>query len=411
MKGRKSFFSSVGFIQPTASTAWPNHRISVIFTSTRPSPIHTPLNRCHLLSLITWHLKFYKIVHISWQAHSYLTYSYAPFFIWLSHGLTYWVSSSAVLYVHSLLSLTNKPCLLRVWFLLYAPPPCCPSMELAPASCSLSRHCARLPAHQAQPPWPSALPAMTPPVFGPSRSPSTVLRQRSSHGVPTRTPPLGFRQGSCCSLALLPAPRPWLLCWPRGRLLLPARRAPCAGRIPLLGHGCHIVGRGFLSLLHLPVRGSAPLLATARRTLAPSPFPARPPVLLFFACAQLPVRRCPPSPTPSGPRFLQFGQTGHRSLLQFVVESPARCLCHRNFPSCALLCPDHQPTIPVFSPLKNSRRTLRPRRVREAVVELLSFFFASCAHHAAAFVFLASPNVRSRSSSPVRPCRRASSQP
>jgi hypothetical protein len=138
-------------------------------------------------------------------------------------------------------------------------------------------------------------------VFGPGRSPSTVLRQRSSHGVPTRTPPLGFCQGSRCSLALLPAPRPWLLCWPRGHLLLPARRAPCAGRIPLLGHRCRIVGRGFLSLLHLPVRGSAPLLAaTTRRTLAPSPFPARPPVLLFSACAQRSGgSRIYPSPGPN----------------------------------------------------------------------------------------------------------------
>jgi hypothetical protein len=52
-------------------------------------------------------------------------------------------------------------------------------------------------------------PSHDPPVFSPGRSPSSVLRQRSSHGVPTRTPPLGFRQGPHCSLALLPAPRPW----------------------------------------------------------------------------------------------------------------------------------------------------------------------------------------------------------
>ena len=52
-------------------------------------------------------------------------------------------------------------------------------------------------------------------------------------------------------------------------------------------------------------------------------------------------------------------------------------------------------------------RALRPRRVREATVELRSFLFASCVQHTIVFVFLASPGVRSRSPSTTRPCRRA----
>jgi hypothetical protein len=44
-------------------------------------------------------------------------------------------------------------------------------------------------------------------------------------------------------------------------------------------------------------------------------------------------------------------------------------------------------------------RALRPRRVREAIVELRSFLFESCAQHAIIFVFLASPGMRSRSPS------------
>jgi hypothetical protein len=49
------------------------------------------------------------------------------------------------------------------------------------------------------------------------------------------------------------------------------------------------------------------------------------------------------------------------------VELP-RCPRCRNFSGRALLCPDHQPPILVFLPLKNSRHALRPHRVREAIV-------------------------------------------
>jgi hypothetical protein len=125
-----------------------------------------------------------------------------------SHGLTYSVSSSAVLYVHSLLSLTNKPCLLRVvpavTRLLLVVRPWARSGLLLPRSAPCSASSSSSSAPMAERP-----PSHDPPVFSPGRSPSSVLRQRSSHGVPTRTPPLGFRQGPHCSLALLPAPRPW----------------------------------------------------------------------------------------------------------------------------------------------------------------------------------------------------------
>jgi hypothetical protein len=86
------------------------------------------------------------------------------------------------------------------------------------------------------------------------------------------------------------------------------------------------------------------------------------------------------------------------------VEHP-RCPSRRNFLGRALLCPDHQHPIPVFLPLKNSRRALHPRRVREATMKLRSFLFASWAQHAVVFMFLASPSVRSCSPSPAQPCR------
>lgn len=289
---------------------------------------------------------------------------------------------------------------------LFSAPPALGSWSGSPGRCSASISSSSAPMAECPPSHGS-------PVFGPGRSPSTVLRQRSSHGVPTRTPLLGFRPGSCCSLVLLPVPRPWLLCWPRGRLLLPAHRAPCSGRIPLLGHGCRIVGRDFLPLLHLPVRGSAPLLATARQTPAPSPFPARPPALLFSACVQLPARRVLP---PQLPLVRAFFSSARRDIVPCRSSPLNRLLAVRAVETSRAVCssvrsPDHQPLIPVFSPLKNSRRALRPCCVREAVVELWSFLFASCAHHAHVFVFLASPGVRSRSPSPVRPRRRASPQP
>ena len=111
--------------------------------------------------------------------------------------------------------------------------------------------------------------------------------------------------------------------------------------------------------------------------------------------------------TPSGgpfpaPLFLSWCFLPARAYLPRVSAQPCSPC------AAALFCPDYQHPTPVFSPLKNSRRALRPHRVCEAVVvELRSFLFASCVQHTIVFVFLASPGVRSRSPSTTRPCRRA----
>jgi hypothetical protein len=74
----------------------------------------------------------------------------------------------------------------------------------------------------------------------------------------------------------------------------------------------------------------------------------------------------------------------------------------------SLLCSPRSPLSSSIAESSPCCYTLRPRRVREAAVELWSFFFASCAQHAIVFVFLASPGVRSHSPSSARPRRRAS---
>jgi hypothetical protein len=168
--------------------------------------------------------------------------------------------------------------------------------------------------------------------------------------------------------------------------------ALCSSSPPLfvLAAGSGLLGRHARAEFHVP-EFLGPLSSLLAETIE------------FPCCAEFtPARSSPSSSLRRGPSFLH----ARSSLL--AAESPARCPCRRNFLGRALLCPDHQPPIPVFSSLKNSRRALRPRRIRETVVELWSFLFASCAHHAVVFVFLASPRVCSSSPSPIRPRRRAS---
>jgi hypothetical protein len=104
------------------------------------------------------------------------------------------------------------------------------------------------------------------------------------------------------------------------------------------------------------------------------------------------------------------------SLLQLGIL----CSSTARTPGCTSLlgaCVDLQPTVvcdqaePLIlsSSLAPCYCALRPRRVREAAMELRSFLFVSCVQHAIVFMFLASPLLAIPcSTSPARPRRRTS---